>query len=508
MLTTASLQLPVNEAISRLRIARTDLKKVEAKAAREGLPHTVGETVAAFANTRGGLLLLGLDESAYRPLDVDAPGLARDLASVCSHELEPPIRPDIDLVAVGGQRVVAALVSELPNELKPCYLKRRGIDRGAYIRTRTGDRGLTTYEVHMLVSGRGQPRDDIVAVAGATRQHLAPELVDALLHRVRRRRGRLVADAGDDEILGMMNVLVEGDPNRVSLGGLLALGRYPQQFVPQLNVIFLAFTTPTGEPTGDGRRFLDTESIDGPIPVMLASAQAAVRRNLARNARIRGAGRLGPKNYPEVVVRELVANSLVHRDYHPLAHGSPVRVKMFPDRLEIVSPGGLHGPVDREKLLAEPVTVSRNSYLAKLLEDVEVPRTGRTVCDNRGSGLISVAASLRNRGLLPLRFADRIDSFGVVIRNRRPSDRSVRESRPPSSRSREMIRSPYRRDRRHEIIELLALGPKSSRELAKELGMTPQGILRWLRKLEAAGEVRTTEAARRSPINRWQLEDG
>ena len=503
---TPSLQVQANEAIGRLRIARKDLKTVEAKAAKEGLPHTVRESVAAFANTRGGMLLLGVDEMAYGPLDIDAPKLASDLASVCVHELDPPIRPDIDIVTVGGQRVVAALVSELPTGLKPCYLKRRGIDRGAYIRTHSGDRRLSPYEVHILVSGRGQPRDDVMVVDGATRSHLAPELVDALLQRVRRRRGRIVADSSDEEILRMMNVLVEGDPDGVSLGGLLALGRYPQQFVPQLNVTFVAYATSSGEPLDDGTRFLDNESIDGPIPVMVAAAQAAVRRNMTRRAIVTGAGRLDQWEYPEEVVRELIVNALMHRDYHPVAHGSQVRVEMYPDRFEVVNPGGLHGPVDRDKLLCEPVTSSRNSYLAKLLEDVEVPLTGRTVCENRGSGLISVAASLRKSGLMPLRFMDRIDSFRVVVQSKRLSAKEMKESWGTQRNSRS-VTTRQRRDRRHEIIELLALGPKSSRELAEELGMTPQGILRWLRRMEASGEVWPTEAARRSPMNRWQLAD-
>ena len=501
-----SLQEQANEAICRLRIARTDLKTVEAKAAGEGLPHTVRESVAAFANTSGGLLLLGLDEMAYRPLDIDAPKLARELASVCARELDPPIRPEIDIVTVGGRLVVAALVSELSNRLKPCYLKRRGIDRGAYMRTHSGDRRLSPYEVHILVSGRGQPRDDVMVVDGATRNHLAPGLVDALLGRIRRRRGPIVADSSDEEILRMMNVLVAGEPEGVSLGGLLALGRYPQQFVPQLNVTFVAYATTTGEAVDDGTRFRDHESIDGPIPVMVAAAQGAVRRNMTRRAIVTGDGRRDRWEYPEDVVRELIVNALMHRDYHPEAHGSQVRVEVYPDRFEVVSPGGLHGPLDRDKLLAEPVTSSRNSYLSKLLEDTEVPHTGRTVCENRGSGLISVAASLRESGLSPLCLIDRIDSFGVVIKNKRLSSQEMKESWDPQRNSRSVTIRP-RRDRRHQIIELLAFGPRSSRELAEELGMTPQGVLRWLRRLEASGEVWPTETARRSPRNRWRLAD-
>ena len=502
---TASLQAQAEEAVSRLRIARTNLQTVEAQAASSGLPSTVKESVAAFANTRGGLLLLGLNGPGFRPIDVDAPKLADELASACADDLNPPLVPDIDIVTIGGRSVVAALVDELPTGRKPCYLKRQGIDRGAYTRTHAGDRRLSAYEVHLLITGRGQPRDDVAVVEGAVRGHLAPGLVEALLRRVRSRKGPLLADASDDEILRMMNVLVGGDPPGVSLSGLLALGRYPQQFVPQVNITFVAYPTAEGEPLVDGTRFLDNESIDGPIPTMLAAVQAAVLRNITRRAVVSGAGRLDEWEYPEEAVRELVVNSLMHRDYHPLAHGSQIRIELYPDRLEIMNPGGLHGPVDRRKLMTEPVTSSRNSYIAKLLEDIEVPRTGRSVSENRGSGLIAVAASLRRAGLAPLHISDRIDSFRVVIRNRKLTPEEMDAAwgfRPSRGGSH---RTSRRRDRRDEIRELLGRGPRPSRDLAHELGMTPQGVLRWLRIMEATGEVRPTESARRSPMNRWQL---
>ena len=58
---------------------------------------------------------------------------------------------------------------------------------------------------------------------------------------------------------------------------------------------------------------------------------------------------------------------------------------------------------------------------------------------------------------------------------------------------------------RARIRELLADGPRPTRTLAEALGMTSQGALRQLRKMEETGEVDLTEPARRSPLNRWRL---
>ncbi len=498
---TAGLQPHVDQAVLRLRQAGTDLQGIEVKAASSGLPRSVRESVSAFANTKGGLIILGLSDGDFQPVPIDAAKLAADLASVCANEVEPAIRAEFDIAQVEDHPVVAALVDELPGGRKPCFVKSKGMESGSYIRTHDGDRRLSSYEIHILVSGRGQPIDDMAAIEGSSPADLDDGLVVSLLNRMRSRRGPAMASQSDTGILRMLGVVV-GDEHKpsITLAGLISLGRYPQQFLPQLNATFVAYPTVTGRPLQDGTRFLDNEPIDGPIPTMVAAAQAAVRRNITRRAVVAGAGRLDVWEYPDEAVREIVANALMHRDYHPSSHGSQVRVELYPDRLEVVNPGGLHGQISSEHLFTRPVTSSRNSRLAKLLEDIEVPSTNRTVCENRGSGLLAVAASLQDAGLdLPV-IQDRISSFTVTLHSdarpgQHPGNPCTGQT-PPESAS---------QPPRDHIRALLASGPRPIRELARELGMTRGGVLRWLQKMEEQGEVEATEAARRSPLNRWRL---
>lgn len=406
----------VGEALPKLRVAKSDLTTVEVKMAAGGLPKSVIESVSAFANTDGGLIILGLDESAgFDAVEVDAAKLASDLASACANQLSPPIRPEIEIVVVDNMPVVAAVVDELSPLQKPCFVKTRGLDGGSYVRTFDGDRKLSTYEVHVLRSSGGQPNDDMAIVESATSADLDQTLVDALLTRLRSTRGHVFTTANDEEILDLMGVTVNGEG--VTLAGLLALGRFPQQFFPQLDVTFVAVPTSSGEPLDDGTRFLDNQSIDGPIPRMVAETLGALRRNMKRRSIVVGLGREDRWEYPEEAIREVVANALMHRDYHPLAQGTQVRVTLYPDRLEVSSPGGLHGPVSREDLFAEPVSSSRNARISKLLEDVEIESTGRTVCENRGSGLLATAAALRSAGIEPPTITDAVREFRVTIRN-------------------------------------------------------------------------------------------
>jgi len=65
--------------------------------------------------------------------------------------------------------------------------------------------------------------------------------------------------------------------------------------------------------------------------------------------------------------------------------------------------------------------------------------------------------------------------------------------------------STVRRDRREQIRTLLSNGPLSARDLAADIGVSKEAVLRWLRRMELAGEVNTTGAARNSRLNKWEL---
>ena len=112
--------------------------------------------------------------------------------------------------------------------------------------------------------------------------------------------------------------------------------------------------------------------------------------------------------YPLDAVREVIANAVAHRDYSPYVRGSYIQIRLFADRIEVQSPGGLFGNVNIENLEEQHST--RNARLMRILEDLHV-------VENRGSGIGSMLRALREANLEPPRFDDRRSSFWVTIRN-------------------------------------------------------------------------------------------
>jgi ATP-dependent DNA helicase RecG len=112
--------------------------------------------------------------------------------------------------------------------------------------------------------------------------------------------------------------------------------------------------------------------------------------------------------YPEEAIREAVINAIAHRDYSPFVIGSQVRIEMFSDRVEVISPGGLFGPVSLSNL--ETSQASRNQLLIRLLSEVGL-------VENRGSGIRAMIAAMREAHLEPPKFEDHRHSFKVIFSN-------------------------------------------------------------------------------------------
>jgi ATP-dependent DNA helicase RecG len=413
----------LREVLEQLQHHGTELTSVEAKRARDGVPKRIWETLSAFANTPGGgVLLLGVDEQqGFAPTGVSNPArIQADLGAVAADQMEPPLRPLLQVFEIDGASIVVAEVPELPPAAKACYYQGAGLPNGAFIRVGDGDRKLTPYEVQALFESRGQPRHDVEPVEGTRLEDLDPELVSGLLRRLRARESGPYRSWSDEQALRALKVLVPGADGTLvaSLLGLACFSPYPQERFPNLCVTFLRYPTEdAGRPGPHGERFLDNVKIEGPIPVVVVETLRVIKRNMQRRGIVQGLYREDLWEYPEMVLREALVNALGHRDLSPQARGSQVQVQMFPDRIEFQSPGGLFGPIQPDQLGEPGVQSSRNAFLMKVLEDLPPPGESRPLCENRGTGLTAMIEQLRRSGMSPPRFDVSLTRFRLVLPN-------------------------------------------------------------------------------------------
>ena len=484
----SSVEFEINEFVQFARRIGSDTADVEVKTAVGGLPKDIVETISAFSNHSGGTIVCGLSEKDdFHPAKgFDAKRIAEALSQACSDKMEPPIRADVRIKEFEGALVVVASIPEVVPFQKPCYVKARGPYDGSFYRAGEGDRRLSRYEVDRMTEERTQPTYDARPVPDATVDELDPELLSVFLARERAISPHVFGTLAEEDALLALGVTRRDDAGtiRPTLAGLMALGRHPQGHFPRANVTFAAFRGSSKDDlSADGIRFLDSRTIIGPIPVMVAETLASVRRNMRVASYVVGGSRTDVPEYPEVAVREAVANALMHRDYSPEALGSQVQVNMFADRIEIISPGGLFGMVTVDNIGTYGASSSRNQFLSRILESVPYPEgypERGFVVENKGTGFAQIQGSLRQQGMRPAFPRDDLSLFCLTMWKGDAAEKSTASAaaqRPaPANREWEVI-----------VEEVRLSGSVTTSRAADVLGVSTATAYRRLKRLVDQG---------------------
>lgn len=465
---------------------------VEVKAAKEGCPERLYDTLSAFSNQdEGGVVLFGLDESqGFATVGVyDAQDLQSRVASQCE-QMEPVVRPLFTVGEVDGCIAVAAEIPSMDLADRPCFYKGKGRVKGAYRRVGEHDQPMTEYEVYSFEAFRKKYQDDVRIVSGADSSSLDPALLADYLQKLKANKPNLAA-LPDGKICRLMSLEKEGG---ITLAGEMLLGFYPQAFTPQLSIVA---TVVPGLEMGDldatGARFTDSKRIEGTLPVMLAEALSFVRANMRVAVTIDEATgqRKDVHEYPIVAVREVILNALVHRDYSMHTEGRPIQLTMFDDRIEVVSPGGLYGRLRVDQLgKVQPDT--RNPVLATAMEVM-----GLT--ENRYSGIPTIKKQMEAAGLPEPEFVDTQSSFAVTLRNGRA--KIARAVMPGKRQMKESIEQ--------QLLDYCQ-SPRTRAEIAAMLGLSSQAyaMSRHVAPLLKEGKLRMTDPDRpRSKNQRFVVAD-
>ena len=408
-------------------------------------------------------------------------------------KLTPVVRPDMEIIPFEGHNILAAWIYPKAIDERPCYVTAQGMYRGSYIRTGDGDRRLSRYEIDRMLEANRQPCWDSEIVMEATTDDLDHYMLRDLIARQKALHPRIFAAMPDEDIMKSLCIVMDVDNVlRPTLAGILALGVYPQKFFPSLTVSFSRYqdtASSAGTPASD-ERFVDSRTIVGSIPVMIAEALDCVRRNMHIGAVIDGAFRKELPDYPLIAVREAIANALQHRDYSPEGRASSVSLTMYADCLEVLNPGGLYGRVAIEDLGKPGIVATRNQFLSNILETTPFPGEGFVV-ENRGSGIRTINLSLEQADMYPAEIHSTLNNFRIVFSKRRRT-KSEKE------------RVPGKELEQALIDEISRLGPLSVTEIVERSGLSKSTVSTRVKRLVATGILEPMEV-RHSPKQRYRL---
>ena len=396
------------ELLNQIRLgedARLELKSVKFSGKRISGPHPDGlaDEIAAFANSSGGVIVLGIDEGTRKPHGMSVEALTvleHWMLGVCNDRIKPPPLCRIEKWELPDEADIPApvLKVDIPRSL---YVHES--PNGHFYRIGSSKRKMSTDYIIRLGQQRSQTRMirfDEQPVAQAPMDALDPPLYD-------RFRTPRTKDEGQSflEKLGLAAKDADG-VFHPSVTGILIACREPMDWMPNAFIQAVAYrgTTPSGNDSVLPYQ-LDARDISGPLDEQVREACRFVVRNM-KVAAVKTLGRRDIPQYDLTAVFEALVNAVAHRDY--AAHGSKIRLKMFADRLEIYSPGTIPNTMSVESLMYRQA--ARNETLTSMLAKCPVPTDiewvntdRRTLMDKRGEGVrIIMENSERLSGKTPI----------------------------------------------------------------------------------------------------------
>lgn len=372
-----------DELVRRIRLgedSELELKRVLLAGGRVTAPgrSDFADEMAAFANGRGGMILLGVDDKTREILGIPIEhidAVESWIREICSDSIKPAIHAVIRKLELPDStgRPVPVIRIDLARSL--CVHKSPG---GYFRRLGSSKREMPPEVLARLFQERSQSRmirfdespvpgtfpNDIDHDLGSRFLRGGAEPLDTALRKL-----RIIAD--DDD----------GMP-RVSVTGVLLCTREPQRWLPYAQIQAVSYA---GE-RRDVNYQNDARDLGGPLDAQVMEALHFVRRNMRVQA-VKKATREEFSQFSERAVFEALVNAVAHRDYSMA--GARIRLHMFGDRIELYVPGSLANTLTPESMPLRQY--SRNELIVSLLARCPVGTAeglGRSfLMDRRGDGV-------------------------------------------------------------------------------------------------------------------------
>lgn len=283
------------------------------------------KTLIAFANTAGGTLIIGRT-SGGKVIGVENVLEAEEkLANVIADSIYPPLTPEIEITSLEGRSL---LIIRVPYWRGPFYFKAEGKERGVYIRLGSTNRAADQAFLAEL---------ERIAAKVSYDQLPCPEVDDSGLDwsRLEEAFDKMGKNV-DIELLETLNILVPYSGRLVcSNGGVILFGKEDCR-----RRLFSNTEMRCARFQGEEKvEFIDRYDFSGTILEAVFEVPKFIKRNSRLAASIEKIKREDIPEYSPIIIREILANALVHADYS--IKGMNPRVMIFSNRLEIESPGML-----------------------------------------------------------------------------------------------------------------------------------------------------------------------
>ena len=333
----------------------------------------IAKEMIAFANTKGGVILFGVEDKCGKLVGLsydEIQVISRELGNAANEQVRPTIYIETEVVRVEEKHFLICSVEEGKN--KPY----KNLNGEIWVKQGADKRRITeNSEILALFQDSGSYQPDAAGVNGTTFNDLDRYAIDEYLQKV---YATTLDGFGGKAEQVLKNIHILNHRGVPTLAGYLFFGKHPEYNCPTCMVKAVSFF---GNDLA-GTQYRDSKEILGNMPQLYDKSMAFLKANL-HNVQEEGASfnTLGKLEIAEEVLEEVVQNALVHRD---LLRPAPIRLFVFDDRVEVISPGALAGGLTEEDI-RNGKTYQRNPYMATFA-------TNALYYKGIGSGIVRILA--------------------------------------------------------------------------------------------------------------------
>ncbi|MEA1972079.1 MAG: putative DNA binding domain-containing protein [Candidatus Cloacimonadota bacterium] len=324
-------------------------------------PESLAKEIVSFANTTGGTILIGVDDNG----EISGTSKKEEwVMNIARNNLNPAISCEAFDYLIEEKRI---LLLDIPKGKNKPY---QTIDGKFYIRVGSTNRQATQSELMRLFQQSGFLHFDLNPIERASFKSLNQSKLDRYFQQY---SVEFAEEDNADQLRILRNTDILNENHIPTVAGILLFGINPQRFLPFARVTFAHFVG--NEITEE---LIDKQNIEGNLDEQIDKSLSVIKNNILNSSKIEGAKRKAlNKTYPEKVFRELLVNAVVHRNYS--INGSAIRIFMFDDRIEFISPGKLPNTVTIEKI-KDGVSYAVNPVIVKFMENLRyIDKLGRGI---------------------------------------------------------------------------------------------------------------------------------
>ena len=376
MLKTELLEIIANGENSGVEFKRDDIR-----------PEHLAREIVALVNFQGGRILLGVEDNGAIS-GLQRPDTEEWVMNVAADKVHPLVLPFYEEVDTGEAGRVAVLTFPQGNS-KP-YVRRHNGAEEVFIRVGSTSRAATREQQMRLYEIGGILHTEALPVSRTSSADLDRVRIENYLKDIIR-DPELPDDSPQawEKRLANLGFLVEPG-GLCTVAGMVLFGKQPRRHLRQAGLRVFAFSGKTKEYQAKLDLIMDAPLVarfdvrdggrhvidDGLTEKFLQAIEPFITEE--SNQITSGLRRDKSRLYPLEAIREIVINALVHRDW---TRSVDIEVGLYEDRLEVISPGGLHNSMTVEKMIAGR-RCARNNILMEIMRDYGY-------MDHRGMGIRS-----------------------------------------------------------------------------------------------------------------------